>query len=102
MDFSIIFQLRTKKFWWMDVIFYFAISLLIAVVFCYVIFFVKNNFQREDIRKETEALKTVGTDQQKGYEKSVIGYQKKINDFNSLFKNHEFASNVFGYLPHDL
>jgi len=82
----------------MDVIFYFVISLLIATVFCYLIFFTKNNLQREDIKKETAALQTVGTDQQKGYEKEVISYQNKINDFTQLFKNHEFASNVFAFM----
>ena len=40
MDFSVIFQLRTKKFWWMDVIFYFVIYLLIATVLCYFIFLI--------------------------------------------------------------
>jgi hypothetical protein len=98
MDFSAIFQIRTKRFWWMDVIFYFVISLLIATIFSYVIFLVKNNFQREDIKKETAALETVGTAQQKSEEQSVIGYQKKISDFTNLLKNHEFASNVFAFM----
>jgi len=56
MDFSTIFQLRTKKFWWMDVIFYFVISLLIATALCYVIFLIKDNLLRQDIKKETAAL----------------------------------------------
>jgi len=98
MDFSAIFQLRTKKFWWMDVIFYFVISLLIATIFCYVIFWVKNNIQREDIEKEAVALQTVGTEQQKEYEKTVVTYQNKINDFSNLLRNHEFASNVFAFM----
>lgn len=98
MDFSVIFQLRTKKFWWMDVIFYFVISLLVATVFCWMIFLVKNNFQREDIKKETAALETVGTTQQKDYEKSVINYRNKIADFTTLFSNHQFASNVFAFM----
>lgn len=98
MDFSAIFQLRTKKFWWMDVIFYFVISLLIATIFCYVIFLVKNNLQQKDIKKQSAALQTVGTEQQKEYEKTVITYQSKINDFTSLLRNHEFASNVFVFL----
>lgn len=98
MDFSTIFQLRTKKFWWMDVIFYFAISLLISTVFCYLIFLVKNNFQREDIKIQTEALQTVGTGQQKEYENIVIGYRKKINDFGNILKNHQFGSNVLTFM----
>src|SRR3989339_49813 len=98
MDFSVIFQLRTKKFWWMDVISYFVISLLIAAVFCYIIFLIKNNFQRAEIKKETAALETVGTPQQKEYEKEVVSYENKIGDFTILFKNHEFASNVLAFM----
>ena len=98
MDFSVIFQLRTKKFWWMDVIFYFVISLFVATVLCYLIFLTKNSFQRQDIQKEDAALQTVGTDQQKGYEKNVIDYRNRITDFAELFKNHKFASNVFAFI----
>jgi hypothetical protein len=98
MDFSVIFQLRTKKFWWMDVIFYFVISLLVATILCYIIFLTKNFFQRQDIQIEIEKLQTVGTYQQKEYEKTVINYRNKINDFSVIFKNHQFASNVFAFL----
>ena len=98
MDFSVIFQLRTKKFWWMDVIFYFVIAALVATVLCYVIFLIKNVMQRADIDKETVALQTVGTVQQKEHEVEVINYQQKIVDFSNLFKNHGFASQVFTFI----
>lgn len=98
MDFSVIFQLRTKKFWWIDVIFYFTMSLLIAAVFCYFVFLTKNSFQRRDIEKIDVALQTVGTEQQKEYEKDVLDYQEKISGFMSLLENHEFASNVFAFM----
>jgi len=98
MDFSVIFQLRTKKFWWMNVIFYFVVSLLISTVFCYLIFLTKNYFQRKDINKEIIALQTVGTDTQKQEEDKVLTYQLKIKDFSILLQNHEFASNVFAFL----
>jgi len=98
MDFSVIFQLRTKKFWWMDVIFYFVIALLLATIFCYFILLIKDNFLRADIRVQEKALETVGTAQQKAEEITVINYRNKINDFSELFKTHEFASNVFAFL----
>jgi hypothetical protein len=98
MDFSIIFQLRTKKFWWMDVIFYFVISLLVATVLCWLIFMVKNSMIRNDIAKEIIKLQEVGTDTQKQEETDVINYRKKINDFTGLFANHQFASNVFAFV----
>ncbi|MDP3882554.1 MAG: DUF5018 domain-containing protein [Candidatus Staskawiczbacteria bacterium] len=84
----------------MDVIFYFVISLLIATVFCYLIFLLKNNIQKTQIKEEIAALETVGTYQQKEYEKSVISYQQKIKDFSTLFQNHEFASHVFAFMQY--
>lgn len=98
MDFSVIFQLRTKKFWWMDVIFYFVISLLVATVFCYLIFLVKDGMVRKQIVNEAAAMETVGTVQQKQHETEVLSYQKKISDFVGLLKNHEFASNSFAFM----
>lgn len=98
MDFRTIFQLREKKFWWIDVIYYFAISMLLATLFCYVIFLVKNNMLRAEIEQKIAELKTVGTQDQKKYEQQVVSYQKKIGDFADIFKNHEFASRVFSFL----
>ncbi len=79
-------------------IFYFVISLLIATLFCWLIFLVKNNMVKSDIKKEAVKLQGVGTNQQKEYEQIVIGYQKKIGDFAGLLKSHEFASNVFAFM----
>jgi len=98
MDFSGIFQIKTKKFWWMDVIFYFVISLLVATIFCYVVFLAKNYFQRAEIEEKVEALKTVGTKQQKEQEEYVLLYQRKIKDFTTLLSGHEFASSVFAFM----
>ena len=82
----------------MDVIFYFVIASLIASVLCYFIFLIKNNMLRGDINKETQLLLTVGTDEQKSQEAEVVTYKSKIEDFSSLLKNHEFASNVFAFM----
>jgi hypothetical protein len=97
MDFSAILQIKNKKFWWMDVIFYFVISLLVATILCYLIFLLKDYLQRQEIVSVTAALETVGTDQQKEQEQKVIKYQKKIADYVKLLENHQFASNVFAF-----
>lgn len=101
MNFGSVFQSKDKKFWWMDVVLYLAVSLLLAAVFCYIVFLIKNSIQRKQINDEILALQTVGTDQQKEQEKEVISYQKKIKDFSSLFENHEFASNVFSFMERE-
>ena len=98
MDFSAIFQLRTKKFWWMDVIFYFVMSLLVATVLCYFVFSIKNGMIEKEITAKTSQLQTVGTLEQKQHETAVLTYQKKINSFTTLFKGHQFASNVFAFM----
>jgi hypothetical protein len=98
MDFGIIFKLRTKKFWWLDVILYFIISLLIATILCYIIFFVKVGMQKKTISDLEVATEAVGTGQQRENEKEVLFYQKKIADFAELIKNHQFASSVFGFM----
>ncbi len=98
MDLRAIFQLREKRFWWMDVIYYFAISLLIAGVFCYIAFLVKNNLQEKEIQKISDNLENIGTGDQKNQEKQVLDYKSKIADFAELFENHEFASNVLAFM----
>lgn len=97
-DFTEIFQFKTKRFWWTDILMYFAVSLLVATIFCYLIFLVKNQIQSAEIRKEIDALQEVGTNQQKKHEQEVIKYQGKVSDFSYLLKNHEFASNVFALM----
>ncbi len=98
MDFSVLFRLRTKKLWWVDVLFYFAISVFIATILCYFIFVTKNYFQRQDIQAKVDALQEVGTEEQKQHEEVVLDYEQRIADFSELFKNHEFATNVFAFL----
>ena len=98
MDSKTKFQPKNNGFSWVDALFYFTVSLLIAVVFCYAMFFVKNNAQKKEIAEHEVELQDIGTDQQKQYEKTVIYYQKKIKDFLVLFRNHEFASRTFAFM----
>jgi len=101
MDFSILNvfkELRENKLWWVDVVFYFIISLLIATVFCYLIFIVKIYFQESKIKDFEASLATVGTDEQKEMEKQIFEHQKKINNYVPLIKDHRISSNVFAFL----
>jgi hypothetical protein len=101
MDFSIIFKLRSKKIWWLDLIFYFAISLLVATILCYFVFIIKNNIQKQQIAEIETAMLSVGTQEQKEQEGEVLLYKKKISDFADLIKNHKFISNVFVFLENE-
>jgi len=83
------------------VIFYFAASLLVATVLCYLIFILKIYLQEQAIKNLDVETLNVGTDAQKDEEKIVFGYQKKVNDYGMLLQNHKFASNVFSFLEKD-
>lgn len=98
MDFSVIFQLRNKKYWWLDVILYLAVSMLVATVFCWLVFALKSSVEQVSIKNETSKLQNVGTEDQKSQETEVLGYKRRIADFNSIFANHRFASNAFALM----
>ncbi|MBI3631617.1 MAG: hypothetical protein HY219_02005 [Candidatus Staskawiczbacteria bacterium] len=96
--FSIFNKLRENKLWWVDVVFYFVISSLIATILCYLIFAIKIYDQKKKIEDFRVSLATVGTDEQKDMEKQIFDYQKKISDYSPLIKEHRVFSNIFAYL----
>lgn len=98
MNFSILSKLRDNKLWWVDAVFYFIISSLIATILCYLIFAAKIYLQKAKIEDYNVSLATVGTDEQKEMEKQIFDYQKKINDYAPLIKNHRIFSNILAYL----
>lgn len=96
--FSIFNKLRENKLWWVDVVFYFIISSLIAIIICYFIFVAKIYSQKISIKNFEESLATVGTDEQKEMEKQIFEKQKKINDYIPLLEDHRISSNIFAFL----
>lgn len=97
MDFGIIYQLKTKKFWWLDTIFYFVVALLLATVICFFIFTIKISFQDKKLKELESGIASVGTAQQKETEKEVFEYQKKINDFAILLAEHKIPTNILKF-----
>mgnify|MGYP001095605716 CR=1 FL=1 len=89
------FRLRERKEWWQEIVFYFILSALLSVIFCYLIFLTKNYFLQKRIQETVKALETVGTPQQQEYEQVVLTYQKRFNEFNKLISNHRFSYRVF-------
>ncbi len=82
-------------------VFYFTVSLLVSTVFCYLLFALKVYLQHKEISRLDQAIGTVGTDYQKEQEKTVLNYQKKINDYAILIANHKFSSNIFSFFEKD-
>jgi len=96
MDFLIFYKLlKNNRYWWFDIVFYFLVAFLIALVLSYGIFWIRIVSYQKAINQQIAVLDTVGTEQQKAQEKEVLSYIQKVNDFAGLLQNHRFSSNVF-------
>ena len=96
MDFLIFYKLlKNNRYWWFDIVFYFLVAFLIALVLSYGIFWIRIVSYQKAINQQIAVLDTVGTEQQKVQEKEVLSYIQKVNDFAGLLQNHRFSSNVF-------
>lgn len=92
--FGIIYQLKTKKFWWLDIILYFATALLLATIICFVIFIAKISFQEKKLKDLDNNIAQTGTAGQKELEKKVFEYQKKIDKFAVILADHKTLTNI--------
>lgn len=101
MDFGIIYQLKTKKYWWLDTILYAVLSLLLATVICYGIFILKISLQEKTLKDIEDKMSRTGTAEQKELEEKVFNYQKKINNFAVLLTNHKIPTNIFKTMERD-
>ncbi len=98
MDFSLFYQLRNKQSRWIDVIFYSVFALLIATVLCYGFFAFRVYFQNQQINELDKKILAYNTVQQKAYEKEVLDYKKKIDDYAIIINSHKISSNVFNFI----
>lgn len=92
--FGIIYQLKTKKFWWLDVVLYFAVALLLATIICFVIFVAKISYQEKKLKDLDNDIAQTGTAEQKELEKKVFEYQKKIDNFATILADHKNPTNI--------
>lgn len=83
---------------WLNILFYFSIVLLMAVIFS---FFALNHF----IKESTDTLSNLETALDKertpskiALEKEIFRYQKKIDDLAFLLEEHLISSQVFEFL----
>ncbi len=97
-NFNFLQQLKDKKSLWISVTFYFFCALLIIVFFTYFIIVFKVYLQNKEINELDSRIATYGLSQQKIYEKRVLDYKKKINDYSFIISNQKISSNVFAFI----
>ncbi|MDO8530201.1 MAG: hypothetical protein Q7S10_02235 [bacterium] len=91
-------NLTAKKTWWMDILFYFVVSVLIAAVFCYLIFVLKIYLQKQKMAGIESNIAVYGSEEQKAYEKKILDYKKMVDDFASILGKHKISSNLFNFI----
>jgi len=89
---------EAKKFpLWQNILFYFSLVLLLASLSG---FFVLNYFQKKSQATLDDLRKTIEkgfTAEEKTLEKELLSYQKKIEDFSTLFLDYRLTSKLFGF-----
>ncbi len=98
MDSDFTNKLRTGEFWWLDVILYFVLFLLIALIVSSFLLNIKISSQEDYLLVIEKTISEAGTPQQKELEEKVFYYQDKIDDFAVLLESHKIPSNVFSFM----
>lgn len=83
---------------WQNILLYISIALVLTCVSGYFVltyFIKKSDLIFQDLEK---ALAEARTPQEIALEEEILDYQKKIEDFSSLFLDHKKSSNFFNFL----
>lgn len=81
-----------------DYLFYLSSILLAVVVFSYLIFNFKIRLQSEAVQDIEKKILGLNTEERQAYDKKIIDYRKKINDFAEILNSHRIASSIFSFL----
>jgi len=98
MDLNVFYQLKNKKLPWLDYVFYFSCTALVAVGFCYFVFFFRVNGIRQKIGDLEAKIAANNFSQQAMQEEIVLDYKKRVDDFTVIFNKHRISSRVFSFL----
>ncbi len=96
--YDFLYKLKTKEYWWLDLVLYFVLSLLVASVICYFLFGLKISFQKKHLQELDQKIVETGTEQQKDLEQQVFRFQRKLEDFTVIFEDHKISSNLFALI----
>ena len=87
-----------NRYHFIDFAAYFVSALLVATLFCYVLFFFKVYWQNQQVNIIDQKIAAYGTPQQKAHEKQVFDYKKKIDDFAGILVSHKISLKIFNFI----
>ena len=79
-------------------LFYLSLILVIILGACYFGMKIKISSIKSQIEETKVNVSKIKIEGDKETERQVLGYQKKINDFSKLFKEHKITSSFLGFL----
>lgn len=82
----------------MNYLFYFATILLAATVLSYLVFNFKVQLQGKLMRQIETASLSLRSDERQVYNRKILDYKKKIDDFAEILGSHRINSNVFNFI----
>jgi hypothetical protein len=98
MNFSSLYQPKNNQSQWIDVIRYFFSSLLVAAIFCYLVFVAKAYLLQQQINVLDQGILAQSTPAQNASEARLQGYKKEIADYAALIDSHSVSSNLFNFI----
>ena len=98
MDFKILHLLKNRDSLWINIIFYLLCALLTIVVFTYFIIMFKVSIQNKEIIGLGNKITNYGVGQEKAYEKKVLDYKKKIDDYSVIINRRKISLNLFSFI----
>lgn len=81
-----------------DYVFYFVSVVLAAVIFAYLLLLFKMNLQNKSIADVEKSKAALATAENQLYEKKVLDYKKKIDDFANIISSHKISSGIFNFI----
>ncbi len=89
---------KEKKFSWQNIFFYLSLVLLLITVLTY--FILNNSLKKAEtnLKNLEETLAKGKTAEEIDLEKSVLVYQRKIEDFSRLINQHILSSKFFEFI----
>ena len=82
----------------LDHLFYFTIILLAASVVGFVVFNFKTVLQYQIIEDIEKKSLNLGAGERQAYNKKVLDYKEKIDDFATIIDNHKITSRIFAFI----
>lgn len=91
-------KIEERKFLVLNILFYFTLALILVTIFNYFMFLHFERKNSKNIENLDSQIISMKTQERKEAEQKLLNYQKKIDTFSQLLKNHKYLLTFFDYI----